>query len=201
MIDTSKEAVGALALAVPESQPFSDNLILAQETLIELAAQLVEAQAERDEARAELDEAKNTTLEEAVRLQSGAVKVRELVWKPWSGGVSQADSAFGVYHTWSGHYRPPGWIGGIASESPENDAQQEYAARILAAIETTSADTLARANPDQLAEEIAKRLANTDPDVEPWGVRWAEELGDALLTDSGTSGKATAIRQLKRGEG
>lgn len=76
----------------------------------------------------------------------------------------------------------------------------------LAAIERIKREAreeaLAMANADTLALEIAKRLSATDPDVEPWGVRWAELLGDTLTVDGGTKTKAHAITALiEKGDG
>ena len=62
-----------------------------------------------------------------------AVTVKPLVWEPWSGGISQAATFFGVYHTWAGYWRGPGMAAGVAAAEPEAAAQADYAARIMSA--------------------------------------------------------------------
>jgi hypothetical protein len=79
---------------------------------------------------------------------AGAVKAKPLVWAETSADTFLADSQFGLYSRWEGHYRPAGaYGGGIASPDPVAAAQADYEARIRAALQP---------DPDARQADLAK---------------------------------------------
>jgi len=73
-------------------------------------------------------------------LTARGVRVKPLEWTPWEYGRALAESTFGRYAIWDGHYRPPEAYGGIRSDNPEAAAQADYEARICAALTTGEND-------------------------------------------------------------
>ena len=62
------------------------------------------------------------------------VAVKPLEWRIWKHGRFEAESIFGLYQTWSGHFRKPGEVRGNRCEDPEAAAQADYEARIRSAL-------------------------------------------------------------------
>jgi hypothetical protein len=83
--------------------------------------------------RADLAAAKEIRIAELERQLAEAREVKPLEWKPWPLGTSQAESVFGTYHTWPGHWRAPDATGRKA-DNPEAAAQADYTARSLSAL-------------------------------------------------------------------
>ena len=64
-----------------------------------------------------------------------APKVKALVWVELARGLFGATTPFGCYHVWEGHYQAPCDKMGQPALDPRSEAQADYEARILAALE------------------------------------------------------------------
>jgi len=83
------------------------------------------------DARAALD---GIVAEAVAKERAAKVKVKPLVWRPWDMGLACAESAFGTYYVWEGHWRRSGWLG-QASPDPHAAAQADHEARVRAELE------------------------------------------------------------------
>ena len=83
------------------------------------------------------------------------VGVKPLEWQTWEHGTSWADSIFGRYSVWDGHWREPNGYGGRASADPEAAAQSDYDARIRSALTVQPApEVAALRNAGQLLHDM-----------------------------------------------
>jgi tRNA(Arg) A34 adenosine deaminase TadA len=70
-------------------------------------------------------------------LAAKGLRVKPLVWRPWGYGDEIAESPFGSYMTWEGHWRAPEHHGGTPSNTPRAHAEAHHAARVAEMIEAT----------------------------------------------------------------
>jgi hypothetical protein len=118
------------AIAAILNAAASGNLIPASDArLAELEKQLASVLQREADTHARHDE----KFAELERQLAEAREVKPLEWKPWPLGTSQAESVFGTYHTWPGHWRAPDATGRKA-DNPEAAAQADYTARSLSAL-------------------------------------------------------------------
>ncbi|MGN7867739.1 hypothetical protein [Paracoccus sp. 22332] len=90
------------------------------------------------------------------------VAVKPLEWRIWKHGRFEAESIFGLYQTWSGHFRKPGEVRGNRCEDPEAAAQADYEARIRSAVIPAPAPA------EQ--EPVAWRVRVKSDDPEEWSL-------------------------------
>jgi hypothetical protein len=81
----------------------------------------------------------STSLSAALAVEAGAVGVKPLEWvMMYDGSTYHAQSIFGRWARWDGHYLPPDGFGGIPCDDPISAAQADYEARIRSALTPAS---------------------------------------------------------------
>jgi len=69
------------------------------------------------------------------------VTVKPLEWENWVNGLARAETIFGTYAVWSGHWRAPNSTGGTPHPYPFAAAQVHYESQIYSVLQATGADT------------------------------------------------------------